>query len=131
MRPEEMLDHQHMIFMREPVAVVDPMEVMPEVTAAVGQVPIQTAVAVVVDLEERGVTAETAAPRSAIIGLVQAVAEAVEALREAVTAEVYMTEVLAEIIGWDTAVAAAVLEAAVDPVRLAVAVAVAEIAEPL
>lgn len=131
MRPEEMLDHQHMIFMREPVAVVDPMEVMPEVTAAVGQVPIQTAVAVVVDLEERGVTAETAAPRSAIIGLVQAVAEAVEALREAVTAEVYMTEVLAEIIGWDTAVAAAVLEAAVDPVRLAVEVAVAEIAEPL
>jgi hypothetical protein len=62
---------------------------------------------------------------------VPAAAEAAVALREIVIAEVYTTEAPEEIIGWDTAAVAAVLEAAVDPVRLAVAVAVAEIAETL
>ena len=92
------LDRQTAIFMRERVAAVVTMEDMPEVTAAAEQVPIRTAGEGAAVLVEHGVTAETAADRSAICSLVRAVAEAAAALREAVTAEVYMTEAPEEII---------------------------------
>jgi hypothetical protein len=126
-----MLDHQIMIFTQEQGEAEDLTEVMLAVMEPVELAHIATVVEGAVVLVELGATAAAAAHRAVTIIRELEAAVVAEELMEAVMPEVYMMEVLAEIIGWGMAAAAAALEVAAEMDLLAVAVAVAEIAEPL
>lgn len=130
MRPEEMLDHQHMIFTVELVEAEAIMEGTLEAMELVELAHIQTVVVAVAVLVERGATAVTAARRAVTTIQAPAVAEVAQELTAAVMLVIYTTAAAEEIIGLGMAEEEEVLEAEAEMDLLAVAAVVVEIAEP-